>query len=87
MQQSIQHGGDGGAIAQQLAPVFDWPIRGEERAGAFVAAHDDFQQFLGIGHRQFAHAEVVDDQQRHGGEQFCVLLAFAVQRGVGQLFE
>ena len=37
MQQPIKHGGDGGAVAQQLAPVFHWPIRCEQGAGAFVA--------------------------------------------------
>ena len=26
VQQPVQHGGDGGAIAKQLSPVFYWPI-------------------------------------------------------------
>ena len=55
--------------------------------GAFVAAHDELQQILGGGVRQLAHAEVVDDQQRDGGEIGEVLLAGAVERGVGDLLE
>src|SRR5271155_5524909 len=43
VQKSIEHGGDGGAIAQQLSPVLDGSVRGQQRAGSFVTAHDDFQ--------------------------------------------
>jgi hypothetical protein len=87
MQQAVEHGGDGGAVAEQLAPVFHGTIRRKQRARALVAAHDDFQQFFGGGQRQLAHAEVVDDQQRHGGQHLHVLFAFAVQGGVGQIFQ
>ena len=87
VQQPIQHGGDGGAVAEQLSPVFYGPIRRDQRAGSLVASHDDFQQFLGGGQRQLAHSQVVDDEKRHGGEQFHVLLAVAVQCGVCQLFQ
>ena len=37
--------------------------------------------------RQLAHAEVVDDEQRHGGEVGDVVLAGAVEGRVGELFE
>ena len=37
------------------------PVRSQDRAGEFVAAHDEFEQVLGGGVRQFAHAQVVDD--------------------------
>ena len=68
MQESVEHGGDGGSIAEQLAPVFDGPIRGEERADPFVPAHDQLKEvFTGRG-RQLAHSQVVDDQQRRSGE-------------------
>ena len=43
VQKTIQHGGDGGTIAEQLPPVFDWPVRCNQRAGSLVASHDDFQ--------------------------------------------
>ena len=70
MQQPIEHCGDGGTIAEQLAPVFHWPVRRNQRAGSLIASHDDFQQFLGCGQWQLAHSHVVDDEKRHGGEQF-----------------
>jgi hypothetical protein len=62
MQQAVEHGADRGAITEQLAPVLDGPIRGNERAGALVAAHDDLQQFFGGGDWQLAHAQVIDAQ-------------------------
>src|SRR5215471_11228608 len=62
VQQPVQHGGDGGAVAEQLAPVVDGSVRCNQRAGPLIAAHDDFQQFLGRRDRQLAHAEIVNDQ-------------------------
>jgi hypothetical protein len=70
MQQAIKHGTDRGDIAEQFAPVLDGAIGSEQRAEAFVAAHDDFQQILGGGVREFAHAEVVDDEQRRRCHRF-----------------
>ena len=87
MQQPIEHRADCGDIAQQFAPVLDRTIGCEQRAEAFVAAHDDLQQILGGGMREFAHAEVVDDEQRHGGHRFHVFFARAVGDGVGQFIE
>ena len=87
VQKTIQHGGDGGTIAEQLSPVFNGSVRCDQRAGSLVASHDDFQQFLGGGQRQLAHSQVVDDKKRHSGEQFHVLLPFAIQCGVSQLFQ
>jgi len=43
MQQPIEHRADRGHISDQLAPVFHRPIRREQRTGAFIAAHDDFE--------------------------------------------
>jgi hypothetical protein len=59
MQQAIQHGGNSGAVAEQFAPVFYGSVGGQQCARAFVAAHDDLQQFLGRGQRQLAHSEVI----------------------------
>ncbi len=87
MQQAVEHGGDGGAVAEQLTPVLYWSVRGQQCARALVAAHDDLQQFFGGGQWQFAHSEIVDDQQGHGGQQFHVLFALAIKRGVGQFFQ
>src|SRR5262249_53295112 len=42
-------------------------IGGEKCTGVLVSAHDDLQQVLCCRQWQFAQAEVVDDEQRHGG--------------------
>ena len=49
MQQTIEHGADGGNIAEQFAPVLDRAVGSEQCAAPLVAAHDDFKQILG-GH-------------------------------------
>ena len=87
MQQAVKHGADGGDIAQKFAPVLHRTIGGEQRAEAFVTAHDDFQQILGGGMREFAHTEVVDDEQRHSRHRFHILFARAVSDRVGQFIE
>jgi hypothetical protein len=51
VQKTIQHGGDGGTITEQLPPVFHGSVRGNQRAGSLVASHDNFQQVLGGGQR------------------------------------
>ena len=78
---------DGGGVAEELAPVVDGPVRGEQRARALVAAHDELEEVLGGGGRELAHAEVVDDEERHGGELGHLLAARAVDAGLGELFE
>src|SRR5689334_10782737 len=46
---SIQHRGAGSINAEQFPPVIDRPIRGDQRAGSLIAAHDDFEQVLASG--------------------------------------
>ena len=75
MQKTIQHGGDGGAIAEELSTVFNGSVCCNQRAGSLIASHNDFQQFLGGGQRQLAHSQIINDEKRHGGEQFHVFLA------------
>src|ERR1700728_4000945 len=50
MKEAIEHGSDGGTIADKLTPVVHGTIRGEQSAGALIAPHYDFQQVLGGGH-------------------------------------
>src|ERR1700693_1958775 len=44
MEQTVEHGADRGDIAQQFAPVFHRTVRRQQRAGALVAPHHEFQQ-------------------------------------------
>jgi hypothetical protein len=48
---------------------------------------DDFWQIFCRGVRQLAHAEVVDDEERHGGQFGKVPLPRAVERGVSEFFQ
>ncbi len=64
VEQPIEERGDGGRVAEQLAPVIDEPVRCQERGGPFIAPHDHLQEVLGGGVRELAQAEVADDEQR-----------------------
>ena len=68
---------NGGRVAQQFAPVFHRAVRGHHRARPLVASHHDFQEFFGRGQRQPAHAEVIDDEQRHGEQGLQEVFALA----------
>jgi hypothetical protein len=87
MQQAIEERRDRGGVAQQLAPVVDRPIGRQQCGRALVPPHDDLQQIFGRGVWQLAHPEVVDDQQRHGGEIREIDLAGAIERGVREFLE
>ena len=65
VQESIEQRARGRGVAEELGPLVDRAVRGEERARAFVAAHHELEQILGGGLRQLAQAEVVDDEQRY----------------------
>src|SRR5438876_836480 len=41
VEEAVEHGGDGGTIAEQFSPVLNWTVRSHQSAHAFVAAHDD----------------------------------------------
>ena len=87
VEESIEHGGDGRGVAQQLAPVLDGAVGSEDRARPLVAAHDDFEEVFGGMGRELPHAEIVDDEQWHRGQLAHVLLAPFVEGGVHQLFD
>src|SRR6266542_2105362 len=81
MEQPIEQRGDGGGVAEELAPVFHGTIRRDERGRFFVATHDDLEEILGRGVRQLAHGEIVDQEERDGGELRQVWLPRARQLG------
>lgn len=38
VEEAVEHGGDGGGVAEEFAPVLDGTVGGEDRARPFVAA-------------------------------------------------
>src|SRR5690606_15891448 len=87
VEQSGEEGAGGGVVAEDLAPVLDRAVGGEDGRGTLVAAHDDFEDVLAGGGGQLAHAEVVEDEERDRRDGLDVALAFARELGVGQLLE
>jgi hypothetical protein len=45
MEEAIEHGGDGGAISQQFAPVVDGSVRGEQSTGAGISSRSHPSRF------------------------------------------
>jgi hypothetical protein len=83
VQQPIQEGGDGGGVAEELAPVLDGAVRGDERGGPFIAPHDDLEEILGGGLWELSHGQIVDDEQ--GIVVGEVGLARAAELGIGHI--
>jgi len=87
MEQPIEERRDRGGVPEQLAPVVYWSIRGQNRRRSFIAAHDELEQVLGGRVWQLPHAQVVDDEERHGGQVGDKQLPGAVDGGLGQGFD
>ncbi len=87
VEKPIEHGGDGGSVAEEFSPILDGTVRGEEGAGALVTSHDELEKVFGGCGRELFHSEVVDDQERYGRQHLDVFLASAVERGVSEFFE
>ena len=68
-------------------PIVHRSVRGQERGRAFVAPHDQFEEVLGRGVRQLAHAEMIDDEQWHRRQLREVVFAGTGERRLGQFFE
>jgi hypothetical protein len=87
VQEPVEKSRHGGGVSEELSPVVDGTVGGQQCGGALVAAHDELEEVLGGGVRELAHAEVVDDEERHDGQISEVLLAGAVEGGVGDLLD
>ena len=87
MEEAIEEGRHGRGVAEQLPPVVHGTIRREQRGRPFVAAHDELEEVLGGGVGEPAHAEVIDDEERHGGQLGEVCLAGVGEGGLGEFLE
>ena len=75
MQEAVEDGGGDGGVVEDVAPVGDVAVGGQDDRAVLVAARDDLEEVAGglVGHRQVA--ELVDDQLRgsvehNGGIRF-----------------
>src|SRR5207247_11424812 len=53
----------------------------------FIATHDQFQEIFGGRVRQLSHAEIIDDEERHGGQIGEIRLPRAIERRVSELLQ
>jgi len=87
MEQPIEERGDRCGIPKQLPPTVDGSIRREQRRRALVSPHDQLEEIFGRGVGELAHAETVDDQQRHSRKLPEVVLPRAGERRLGVALE
>jgi hypothetical protein len=64
-----------------------WAVRRDERRRPLIPAHDDLEEIIGRGLRQFPHRQVIDDEQGDRRDVGEVGLAGAAERSVGQFVE
>lgn len=57
------------AVARRnaAAPVVHRTVRSQKGTGPLIASDDDLEDILGSGGREFAHAQIIDDEKGHGG--------------------
>jgi hypothetical protein len=53
-------------VTEEFAPVIDGPVGGKDGGRAFIPSHNEFEEIFGRGVRQLPHAEIIDDEERHG---------------------
>ena len=87
MQQAIEECGHRGGVPEELAPIIHRPIRRQQRRRPFVTAHDQLEEIFGGRVRELTHAEVIDDQQRHGRQFREIVLPRARQRRFREFLE
>jgi len=63
VQESVQDRCGRGNIAEQLAPVFQRPVRGHYRGFRLVPPHDDFKEVFARTLGPLFDAHIVDDQE------------------------
>jgi hypothetical protein len=82
--ESVDHGGGGDVVAEDLAPAAERLVGGDDQAGAFVAAADEHEhQVRGLG-VEWDVSHLVDDQQRDALEFVELVVEAAVALGVGE---
>jgi|SRR5712692_2375310 len=87
VEQAIQHRCHRGVVPEKFAPVFYWPIGGEERAGPLVPAHRQLEEVFRRGAGELAHSKVIDNEQRDFRQQLEVQSSAAIQLRVGKFLQ
>lgn len=63
VEDAVEDGGGGGLVAEELAPLVDGAVGGEDGGAQFVAPHDDFEEVFGGLLAEGSHAHVVEDEE------------------------
>ena len=70
MCQAIEDGAGEALRSEDLGPLVEWQVRGDDDRPALVALGDDLEEQLGAGLREWYEAEFIDDQQVLAGKLF-----------------
>ena len=87
MGQTVQNGASKAFRAEDLCPLVEWQVRGDDDRAALVALGDDFEEQLGAGLAERDESQFVDDQQILAGELLQQALQAAFIRGLDKLMK
>ncbi len=68
MHEAVEQRGDHDHVAEQLRPVFEGPVGGDDGGALFIAAHEHVGELVAGLDRQLAQEEIVDEQEVDGAE-------------------
>ena len=87
VEESVEDGVSEGGVADDIVPVLDGELGGEDGAAAGVAVVEDFEQIVAALARQGGEAPVVEDEEPGLGQPLNELGIRTVPAGEGELVE
>ena len=87
LEEAVEDGPGDSRIPEDLAPILQGAVGGEDDGAPLVAAGERREEVLGGGGRQAAHARVFDNQEVHLPEAADELPAGAGSLGLSQVLD
>ena len=87
MNEAIQDGVAEGGVADNVVPMFDWDLAGDNGRGATVAIIKDLQQVAPFGRIENRKAPIVEYQELNAAEGFEQATIAAVAASEGERLE
>jgi len=78
MDKAVDEGDDTGSIGEDLAPLGEGPIGGDDGAGLLIAATDELEQEVGMTIGVGEIADLIDDQESRA----CIVAHPPAKRGI-----
>ena len=87
MNEAVQDGVAQSGVADDIVPMFDWDLAGDDGRGATVAIIEDLQKVAPFGRTENSKAPVVEDQELNAADGFKQSAIAAVAASKGKCLE